>query len=452
MFSEADGQNVLDSLLGLQELREVSLVNSEGMFQSFRNHIPHFSNLDKLELLGMSRRNCDRVKEVCQVLISSPSIRNLSLSMVGWNREDDAALLPAMITRFVGADGKRLQLRSLRLGHGFLPVESSTDYLSRLTDLTSLETIRLDNDNFGVSRVVQDVPIDASQFSSAIKVRSLTAERLSIDIVELINLLKLNDHLEHLALPRFCDTQPRARMDEHNEFWNPDWYGEDTDGPPEWDEGQLFSQPLEQAGTHWKTVLIGDIFRTSELDSDVLTCVAQYEQVEELTLPLPVESWPKFRDEILPRLRNLKRLFLVGGNNACSYGYRGTILEYKDLSTKSEEEIEELVKQRDREFAKHMASFAKEIFKKNRSNIASGDRVALLKYVGLGGFVYTCMVVSTIVSSGLAYFCVEADGQEWDYRVVKLDNDEAADLESVREWDESIAELRVGGDENGPLL
>jgi len=59
-------------------------------------------------------------------------------------------------------------------------------------------------------------------------------------------------------------------MDEENDHWWDDWYGEDgLAEPPQWEPNQMFSEPLEQAGRHWKNVLIGDIFRTEWLDDSI---------------------------------------------------------------------------------------------------------------------------------------------------------------------------------------
>jgi hypothetical protein len=67
----------------------------------------------------------------------------------------------------------------------------------------------------------------------------------------------------------------------------------------------------------------------------VLDCVATYKQIEDLTLPLPKEMWPEFRDSIMPQLRSLQRLFLVGGDNACGYEYQDLLLDYDEDVTRT---------------------------------------------------------------------------------------------------------------------
>jgi hypothetical protein len=429
----------------------VSLINNEGTPQYFENRIPPFRNLLKLELLRMDHGPHDRYREVAGVLISCPHIRELALSTAGWAMQDDIELLPKLVQHYRGETNERLQLRSLRLGYGFLPIQSPSEYLSELTDTTVLEDLRLDNDNVGVATVVLDALIDVKQFTSANNVKCFTAERLSPDIVELIHQLNLSGRLTTLSLPRYCDTQPRARMDEDNESWEDGWYGEDTEGPPQWDPAQMFSEPLEQAGRQWKNFLIGDIFRTEKLDDSILDCIATYSHIEVLTLPLPVESWPRFRDEIMPGLRHLQQLFLVGGRNAGSYGYQGLVLEYSHILNKTPQEVDELVKQRDKEHTDHLATFARDVFCANRSRIAKGDDCAVFRYLGLGSFVYTCMLLPATASCGLAPFSVEKDAESWHYHVVLLDSDEASAFDSIRQYNEEIAELRVGGDQNAPV-
>jgi hypothetical protein len=198
----------------------------------------------------MNHGHHDRYREVAEVLIYCPHIRELALSTAGWAMQDDIELLPKLVQHYRSETNNRLQLRSLRLGYGFLPIQSPSEYLSRLTDTALLETLRLDNDNVGVATVVLDAPIDIKQFTSANNIISFTAERLSPDIVELVHQLNSSGRLTTLSLPRYCDTQPRARMDEDNKYWEDDWYGEDTEGPPQWDSAQMFSEPLEQAGRH----------------------------------------------------------------------------------------------------------------------------------------------------------------------------------------------------------
>lgn len=430
-----------------EKLREVSIANSKGIPESFSNRIPSFGNLYKLELLSMSQEQCDRARQVSRVLISCPYLRQLSLSTVYSCGEDDIALLPTLVRYLEDANGKKLRLCSLRLGYGFLPIETGTDYVSRLTELSALQALRLDNDNIGVHDIGRDAPIDAAQFESANNVKTLTAERLSADIFALINVLNSSGQLINLSLPRFCNTQPRARMDENNEFWDPERWDLEVEDLPEWDPEQLFSQPLDQAGNHWRTLLIGDIFHTCKIPKDVLDCITTYEHLEDLTLPLPKELWPKFRDDVLPRLRNLQRLFLVGRENASGYGFQGLVPDHTDWKTNTPQEFQDLVEKHDAELENHWKVFARDVFRANRVSIAQDDERVTLKYLGLSGDVYTCMRLPPGASCGLASFSIGQDGKRWEYDVVKLTSDEAAAFKMNREWHESISELRVGGDD-----
>jgi len=447
---------VLDLLVRFDTLQEVSLINTSSDPDCFDIRLPSFRNLSKLELLGMHQGRDgrhERDQEVAKILIACPHIRMLALSTAGWAEQDDIALLPKLVQYYLNETSQRLRLRSLRLGYGFLPIESPSDYLSELTDTTLLESLRLDNDNVNVTTIVTDAPIDVKQFDSATNITSLTAERLSADIVALIHQLNSSGQLNTLLLPRYCDTQPRTRMDEEDDHWWDDWYGPDgLAEPPQWGPYQLFSEPLGQAGKHWKSLLIGDIFRTEYLNDCILDCIATYVHLEILTLPLQAESWPCFRDGIMPKLRYLQELFLVGGKMAGTHGYPGFAVSDDEIhsSRTAQQEREKLIKQRDQEYTAHLTTFATAVFRENRSKIARGEDYAELRYLGLGSSVYTCVLLSAQCSSGLAAFSVEEDGERRKHQVVLLDEDEANAFESMREYNEEIEELRVGGDERGP--
>jgi len=242
-------------------------------------------------------------------------------------------------------------------------------------------------------------------------------------------------------------------MNEDNDHWWDDWYGPDgLAEPPQWEPDQTFSEPLEQAGKHWRSLLIGDIFRMESLDDGIIDCIATYTHLEILTLPLHAHQWPRLRDEVMPRLRFLQQLILVGGKMAGTHGYPGFVISDDEIysSRTAQQEREKLIKQRDEEYTAHLAAFATAVFRENRSKIARGEDFAKLRYLGLGGFVYTCKSVSVIASCGLAVFSVEEDGERRKYQVVLLDEDEANAFGSMREYNEEIEELRVGGDERGP--
>jgi hypothetical protein len=75
----------------------------------------------------------------------------------------------------------------------------------------------------------------------------------------------------------------------------------------------------------------------------------------------------------------------------------------------------------------------------------------LFRYLGLGSLAYTCMLLPATASCGLAPFSVEKDQESWHYHVVILDSDDASAFDSIRQYNEEIAELRVGGDQNAPV-
>lgn len=109
----------------------------------------------------------------------------------------------------------------------------------------------------------------------------------------------------------------------------------------------------------------------------MLDCVATYEQLEDSTLPLPKGMWPEFRDQVLPRLRSLQRLFLVGGDNACGHGYHGLTPDLcETMAFESSENVpdrlekyRELVQRHDMELLSHTTKFVQDLFRSNRKGI-----------------------------------------------------------------------------------
>jgi hypothetical protein len=152
----------------------------------------------------------------------------------------------------------------------------------------------------------------------------------------------------------------------------------------------------------------------------------------------------------MPGLRHLQQLFLVGGKNAGRYGYQDEVFEWSQTKGKTQQEVDDMIKQQDKDYADHQVTFARDVFYANRSKIARGDDCAVLKYLGLGSSVFTCMLLPATASCGLLPFGIEKDGESWLYHIVLLDSDEAAVFGSVREFNEEIAELRVGGDQDPP--
>jgi hypothetical protein len=257
--------------------------------------------------------------------------------------------------------------------------------------------------------------------------------------VELIDLLRLSGELSSLSLPKFCDTQPLEQ------------YDEELGDMPQWESPQSFSQPLEQAARHWQKLLLGDIYLTSKLPEGILDFLDTYEQIEDLSIPLPTQMWPQFRDHTIPQLRSLQRLFLVGEDNARRYDYRELELEYNNFERDTVENHNELgqklIMKVGAVYASRTADMARDLFQNNRQSIAQGDERALLKHLGDGGDTHTCILLPTGASHGLARFSIEMAGQIWDYHVVKLTSDEAAVFDTLQEWYEGMERLKGGGDE-----
>lgn len=125
-----------------------------------------------------------------------------------------------------------------------------------------------------------------------------------------------------------------------------------------------------------------------------------------------------------------------------------TWLSYGHYSTGTKEELEEKAKQGEAEHFVHVYNWLKNIFMDNRTSIADGNNRALLRYLGLQGMVYTRVLLPAATPSGRNSSIVNEDRKNWTYEIVQVDKDEASRFEAAREWNEGIARLRVGGDED----
>lgn len=124
------------------------------------------------------------------------------------------------------------------------------------------------------------------------------------------------------------------------------------------------------------------------------------------------------------------------------------VLHTAIYSNGTEEETKERYEQGGAKHFIHVFGWLRGIFMDNRTKIANGGDRALLRHLGLQGPVYTCVLLPAGASDGKTSFSTNQDGRKWLYDVVEVDEDEATRFEIVREWNEGIARLRVGGGED----
>lgn len=214
-----------DHLIRLESLKDVvfigywyELVNADG-----RIRMPLLTNLRTLVLLNLRRPSIEpshNVEDIAEILLESPGLTSLGLSLdMGINFDNDMLrkLINYYRSRRESLRKPLLRLSKLHLDYGYLPVNlgknfPEEDYLVHLTDLGALTSLRLDNWHRGDFHSVrkQLCEISANIFSRATQVRRITVERLSSDILTLINTLKSSsskpDVLDEIEVSRYFET------------------------------------------------------------------------------------------------------------------------------------------------------------------------------------------------------------------------------------------------------
>lgn len=82
---------------------------------------------------------------------------------------------------------------------------------------------------------------------------------------------------------------------------------------------------------------------------------------------------------------------------------------YGHYSTGTEEELNKKVNQGEAEHLIHMYKWLRDVSMDIRTSIAEGDLHVLLKYLGLQGMVYTCMLPPAAASGGKNSFSVDEE-------------------------------------------
>ncbi|KAL2817207.1 hypothetical protein BJX63DRAFT_429917 [Aspergillus granulosus] len=149
---------------------------------------PRFKNLKSLALHRLHERSFGDVSDIAEILLASPRLEYLGLSC-RYQAGLDNDLLFETIRYFHEKSQERGQLSTLQLCHLHLGIGTMPwahplhpedhGYLSRLTDLTFLETLQLDNmrlSSDGPGMAVPFIPIMWELFSRATSLQEVDRE------------------------------------------------------------------------------------------------------------------------------------------------------------------------------------------------------------------------------------------------------------------------------------
>ncbi|RJE25389.1 hypothetical protein PHISCL_02280 [Aspergillus sclerotialis] len=326
-----------------------------------RWYIPSFQNLRSLNLLDIKDQLFHHnYVEISEVLLRSPELRELGLSFserftLGHHG------LPPIIKNY---DAQRiarglplLRLSCLYLGSGFLPhrglevlFDGEKDYLSMLTDLSSLETLRLQN-YLGPDKYEEGdfEGIDPEIFKKAHHLRYLSIAFFTDDIVRLFE-LEMASKLAEISISHPYDHYSDEVVDDLRTYLDNRWrriafYGHESSA----------TDPIES--------------------------VADYPQVTELKLDIYPLAFRWFKKFGLSQLPNLEVLHFM----------KGTFLVPRINLENEHDRVIDLETNIDT--AVYMSQ-AKEFFRINRKLVLTNPRIRLLRYVGFYTNMYTCFLTN----------------------------------------------------------
>ena len=420
---DSQSQRAIEKLANLNRLSELSIINTCITAERMTWRLPLLRNLQKLVFRGIERyldpKDPDgNIRDIGEIILHSPHLKYLGLTAARdgiWFNASLKELSDFFHEERIKRDLNPLKLATLHLGIGFLPRQMFEnvpvpDNAAKLTDLTALETLRIDNWHIvpGSHSDAPDTTFEPSQFYVATNLRRISVERLTPDAAALIRKCfesQESPRLTEIEVTRYFETEPSKR--------NP--YEVDSG------RGHRYSVPLESIGLfHWRKIHIGmeihDCIKTVEplLKNFVAKCT----ELEELAVTMEREHLDNFCSEILPSLGNLKVLLITGS------------------SSMIDKSIDEWVDENEYEYEQRMLGIALKVFEGNRSTREKDPKSPLLRYVGLGVNVYSCMLVvppTPISDNEFEVSSLNMEGASQRYRVSKLSMEESFSFKQLEE-------------------
>ncbi|KAJ5832359.1 hypothetical protein N7474_000670 [Penicillium riverlandense] len=286
-------------------------------------------------------------------------------------------------------------------GHPQIP---PNDYLREITDVASLECLRLDNvhrEYPGYGPVVPYRHILPSMFTGARSLRSLTVERFGPDIARLIQLVRE----EQASIP----TSPAPKLDtlqvleygrtlrfeeeEDSIMWQ-----EDEEGPVH----PIYSVPLHEVGHHWRRLCYSGFSKPRQNPervvkaAELLRFASQCSELEELAVPIHGrDELEMLKEEVLPKLPHLRVLhlpwgdladFLEGLDRPQPLSPSGHI---NDMTEQQQEEFEQPNEKLDQDRERRRFAIVREIFLCHHQLRVEQPGMSPLKYVAINEEAYT---------------------------------------------------------------
>jgi hypothetical protein len=433
----------LNHLERCEKLQKITFSNIDDCYgNEFTWRIPIFKNLRTLVLLGLDRSSYEgNVDDVAEVLLASPGLTSLGISLMpeeGMGNDNLRKMINHYQSRREILGMPILKISELHLGLGFLPVEPQwpfleDDYVKDLTDLTALTDLCLEN--WHITDSVWTVPyyeIHPKLFSRATRLTKILVERLSPDIVELIDMIKNSSSdsrsLTEIEVSRYFETVKPNEEGPYNELFV---------GKP------LYSLPLEQTGLHWRKVTYG-----TKLNGDgqnmaehlLQNFVAQCAELEELTIPMSHGHLEFFKSFIMPKARRLHTLMLPREYIADLEVLWHSPAKLEQMGERKRLEYIGEHQKLEREHEERRIDLVTDLFALNRRILQENRDVCALRYIGISTHVYCCMLPVLGVFNPPVSFSIEHPASGGTvivdkFQIMKLSPDQAREFPSVKRLD-----------------
>lgn len=389
------GINILGSRHS--KLKEFTIINSQ--LHATNWNLPLFTNLSKLEFLHINRnQGAASLLDISEILLACPQIKHLGLSAAQIDGRIQTGF-DDLCRSYMGERVRRnlaiLRLKTLHLGLGFLPglTRAEAVDLAAFTDLSLLETLRVDNLAHNNGLTTTHLLVSPTQFSGMQSLRSIQVPCLSPDVVSIIRMTR-----EQQTAPNLCEItltnyfQSVSRSDSHRVEANHD----------------PSSIEIEQLEVYsWRSINIVPATVYDKLALPFLrNFIGRCVEVEELVIPVGVYSH-HFHKIYMPKLPRLKTII------------------YNDWRTRVSD----------------LPALALEVFKMNRAAHAIDPDHAQLQYFGFASpkvgriapydhiQVFACLLLAPVDAPPEAHdFDVAVpgtDGEQRRYRVWKLSVEES---------------------------
>ncbi|KAL3487805.1 hypothetical protein BJX62DRAFT_240642 [Aspergillus germanicus] len=297
---------VVEQLQHLPNLEELYLAANAGAAKLDFPPSHLFPNLQSLSVHETPPEDHTYISHLPELLRGLPGLRHLGLSWRVGLEHDAQDQLYHLASQFRShrlrgwnAPDQR-EIKSLAEGD----YPAIDNYLNEITVVSYLESLRLDN-----AQIMHPCPEDMlfysgwdapynhilpEMFRCARNLQSLTVERLSPDIVQLVRLVKdaqgsAPGGLDTLRVLKYCSTLKT----EHSEFDQDDY---------EWGLGEpgelIYSVPLDEAGYDWRRLCYSGFpvsHQTTEclsMATQLLQFVSRCSGLEELAIPFTVLHLP----------------------------------------------------------------------------------------------------------------------------------------------------------------